>query len=130
MASPIPYDYRKLIVSLRQSGLTYKKIQEKIGYSIGGIKKIWYQYQQEGPAIFSTKYQNCGQSSPYTEDLRTKVNAIRTREQGASFVYSMLGMKYPELQRPHIRTIQRWWEAQGSNRSNGRRSNSEKKTGL
>ena len=130
MASFIPYDLRKLIVSRRQSGVTYESIQVEIGYSISGIRKIWYQYQKEGDSCFKTKYENCGSKSSYCQSVRDAVTIIRTGEQGAPFVYSMLKVKYPNLPRPHLRTIQRWWEKQQVNRPKGRPSESEKKSGL
>jgi len=130
MASFIPYDLRKLIVTRRKSGITYKKIQEEIGYSISGIKKIWYQYQQQGASSYTPKYMNCGRKSDYSQAVHDAISTIRTGEQGAPFVYSMLKLRYPDLPRPHIRTIQRWWERQEINRPKGRPSESEKKIGL
>lgn len=129
MASFIPYDFRKLIVSRRQSGVTYKKIQEEIGYSMSGIKKIWYQYQKEGESCFTPKYKNCGRKSDYPQSVRDAISTIRTGDQGGSFVYSMLKLKYPDLPRPTIRTIQRWWEQEQVNRPKGRPNESEKKSG-
>lgn len=129
MASPIPFDLRKLIVTRRQSGISYKKIQKEIGYSLSGIRNIWYQYQREGVTSLTTNYETCGKKSEYSQAVRDAIAEIRTGDQGASFVYSMLKVKYPDLPRPHIRTIQRWWEAQEENRPNGRPKESEKKIG-
>ena len=130
MGQSIPYDYRKLIVLRRKSGMTYKEIQEEINYSISGIRKIWYQYQKEGEACFTTDYENCGKKSNYPQEVHDAIETIRTGEQGAYFVYSMLKLNYPHLKRPSVRTIQRWWEAQGINRPTGRPAESEKKIGL
>ncbi len=129
MAQFIPYDHRKQIIDKRELGITYQKIHEELGYSISGIKKIWYQYQQEGLSCLCPKYENCGRKSPYSQSVHDAVNTIRNGEQGAAFVYSMLKVKYPDLARPHIRTIQRWWEKQEVNRPKGRPHESEKKTG-
>lgn len=129
MAQFIPYDHRKQIISKRESGITYQKIHQELGYSISGLKKIWYQYQREGVTSFSTKYENCGRKSPYSQEVQDAIAEIRTGEQGAPFVYSMLKVKHPKLDRPHIRTIQRWWEKQEINRPKGRPSKSEKKIG-
>jgi len=130
MVAPIPYDYRKLIVSKRLQGIPYHKIQEEIGYSISGIKKIWYQYQQEGESSYSTKYENCGRKSAYPQAVHDAIDSIRTGEQGASFVYSMLQLKFPHLPCPSIRTIQQWWANQQTNRPKGRPRDLEKKVGL
>jgi len=127
MASFIPYDLRRLIINRRQSGVTYGNIQKEIGYSISGIRKIWYQYQKEGASCLRPKYENCGRKSDYSQSVRDAIKTIRTGDQGASFVYSMLSVRYPDLPRPHIRTIQRWWEQQQTNRPKGRPSESEKK---
>jgi len=130
MAQPIPYDYRKLIVSRRKSGVTYQKISEELNYSISGIKKVWYQYQKEGEACFTSNYESCGRKSVHPQAVHDAIASIRTGEQGASFVYSMLHLKNPELERPHIRTIQRWWENQSTNRPKGQPTKAEKKNGL
>ncbi len=114
----------------RQLGATYKEIQQEIGYSISGIKKIWYQYQEQGDLCLTTKYENCGRKSQYSQCVHDAIAAIRTGDQGASFVYSMLKLKYPDLPRPHMRTIQSWWEQQEVNRPRGRPQESEKKNGL
>lgn len=129
MAQPIPYDHRKLIVIKRKSGMSYKKIVQELGYSISGVKKIWYQYQKEGDTCFTTKYENCGRKSDYSPVVHEAIATIRTGEQGATFVSSMLRLKYPNLKRPHIRTIQRWWKEQSINRPKGRPCEAEKKLG-
>ena len=128
MARFIPYDLRKLIVLRRQSKISYQKIHEELGYSISGIKKIWYQYQKEGEPALRPNYDNCGRKSSYSQTVHDAIAAIRTGEQGAPYVYSMLKLKYPGLKRPHTRTIQRWWEARSVNRPKGRPSEAEKKS--
>ena len=129
MARFIPYDLRKLIVLRRQSKISYQKIHEELGYSISGIKKIWYQYQKEGEPALRPNYDNCGRKSSYSQTVHDAIAAIRTGEQGAPYVYSMLKLKYPGLKRPHTRTIQRWWEARSVNRPKGRPSEAEKNRG-
>lgn len=130
MGRPIPYDDRRLIISRRQNGRSYKSIQSELGYSINGIKKIWYNYQKHGEASLLTSYKNCGRSSLYSLSVHLAISILKTGEQGAPFIYSMLKIKYPNLTRPSIRTIQRWWQEQGISRPKGRPSEQEKKIGL
>lgn len=129
MASPIPYDVRRQIISLRKIGATYPSISKEVGYSLNGVKKIWYQYQKIGEACLETQYQNCGRKSDFPQALHDAIDEIRTGEQGASYVYSMLKVRYPDLKRPSIRTIQTWWEKASTNRPKGRPCESEKKHG-
>lgn len=129
MASPIPYDLRKQIIKLRKSGLTYPSISKEVGYSLSGVKKIWYQYQKIGDTCLETQYNNCGRKSDFDQSVHDAIAEIRTGEQGASYVYSMLKVRYPKMKRPSIRTIQTWWEKSSTNRPKGRPSESEKKRG-
>ena len=87
MASSIPYDYRKLIVSKRQSGLTYTKISADLGYSISGIKKIWYAYQKQGEASFSTNYKNCGRTSPFDKTVHQAIAKGKNRRTRRSLCF-------------------------------------------
>ena len=130
MGKAISYDHRKKIVKDRQSGKTYFEISKELGYSINGVKNIWYDYQKRGDLSFKTSYENCGTDSKYNSKIRGALNKIKTGDQGAPFVYSMLRLKNPELSSPSIRTIQRWWKAENISRPKGRPKNHEKKIGL
>ena len=129
MAGSIPYDDRRLIILRRQNGETYSSIQADLGYSINGIRKIWYNYQQRGEASLLTSYKNCGRCSPYELSVHAAITTLKTGKQGAPYIYSMLKVKYPHLPRPSIRTIQRWLNQMGMNRHKGRPSKREKKIG-
>jgi len=130
MGKPIPYDYRKKIISEHEKGKSFSKIAAALGYSISGVKKIWYTYQREGASSLKPDYSNCGKKSPFTEQTRTKVSDLKTGSQGAGFVYSMFRKKYPNQRAPSIRTIQRWWEDKPTKRLRGRPPEKEKKHGL
>ncbi len=130
MGSPIPYSYRQLIIKRRQSGNTYSQISNEIGYSISGIKKIWYAYQKHGSSSFKTAYKNCGRKSSFDETIKEKIQTIRTGNQGAPYVFSRLHQLYQGQPVPSIRTLQYWWQASDTARKRGRPSNKEKKDGL
>jgi len=130
MGQSIPYDFRKKIIAERQSGKTYSKISEELGYSLSGVKKIWYAYQKEGELSLKPKYFNSGRKSPFDKEVRDSVSAIKTGKQGAPFVYSMFKKKHEGLKAPSIRTLQRWWETSDKKRSRGRPPEKEKKLGL
>lgn len=129
MPKAIPYDFRKQIISLRKEGKTYKDISKEVGYGLSSVKKIWYAYEEEGDACLRTKYKNCGRKREYPQEVLDAITTIRTGDQGANYVYSMLKLKYPDLKRPSVRTIQYWWKAANTNRAKGRPSDNEKKNG-
>jgi len=130
MGKAIPYDYRKKIISEHESGKSFSKIALSLGYSVSGVKKIWYTYKESGGTLLCSDYSNCGRKSPYNDEVRKKISAIKTGSQGAGFVYSMFRQKYPEQPAPSVRTIQRWWAAKETNRLKGRPPEKEKKLGL
>jgi predicted transcriptional regulator len=130
MGKAISYDQRKKIVIDYQSGKTYSEISEELGYSVNGVRNIWYAYQKQGELSFCTSYKNCGTISKYDSPVREAVKKIKTGEQGATFVYSMLKLKNPELNSPSVRTLQRWWKKGNTSRPKGRPKKYEKKIGL
>jgi len=130
MGKAIPYAYRQKIVSRRKSGDSYDDISRDLGYSISGIRKIWYKYQKEGESAFETNYSNCGGLSPYGEDIREKVKSIRDNGQGAYYVNSKFRLKYPDLVAPSTRTLQSWWSKEKTNRARGCPSKDEKRDGV
>jgi len=127
MGSSIPYNYRKLIVAKRKSGKSYTEISQELGYSISGIKKIWYAYQKLGEASYSTNYKNCGRKSPFDKSVKDSITKIRTGQQGAPFVFSKLHKDYPHKRIPSIRTLQSWWQTKKVSCPKGRPSNEKKK---
>ena len=129
MGKAIPYDFRVTIVKRIKQGERFAELAEETGYSLSGIKKIWYAYKREGESAFHTKYCNCGKSSLYDSPVRDAVLEIRDNKQGGTYVRSKLKQQHPHLLIPHERTLQRWWASDGSNRTKGRPTDSEKKVG-
>lgn len=129
MGKAIPYDNRVKIVERMQSGETAEDLSEELGYSVGGIKKIWYNFLKEGPDSFETKYSNCGIKPYYGKEIRGVVKEIRDNKQGGSYVRSKIIQKHPELEVPSERTLQRWWVSERTNRAKGRPVKKEKKDG-
>ena len=122
MGSSIPFEIRKKIVKDRQSGLTYGAIVQKRGYSVSGVKKIWRRYLSAGESGLETDYHRCGRKPVYDAPMQELIHEHRNGEQGAPFIRSVLEEKYPDRRIPHERTIQRLWQAAGTNRPKGRRS--------
>jgi len=127
MGVAIPYDIRRKIVERHESGESYGALSEAFGYSVSGVKKICRRWRLEGDSAFETKYSRRGRPKSFSEEFWKEVDQIRDNDQGASYVYSRLLMRYPAEACPSIRTIQRRWASQGSNRVQGRPSNSKKK---
>lgn len=130
MGKPISYDYRCLIIKKKNQVQTFSSISQELGYSLSGVKKIWYAYQKEGESGLKLKYSNCGRPTIYDETVEKKVNKLRTGDQGASYIHSQYELKYSKEQAPSISTIQRMWQKEKTNRSKGRPTNREKKVGL
>jgi len=127
MGSPISYDHRVKIVERRKSGETYKSIATDFNLSESGVKKIWYAYQKVGETAYEPDYSKCGKKTIYKSDTHELIKEVRDNEQGANYVRSKLLMKYPKRKIPCERTIQRLWLKQGTNRSKGRPTDTEKK---
>jgi transposase len=60
MGQALPLALRQEIVSLRQSGKTYRQISEQLHVGYATSKNIWYTYQQKGEAGLQTRYAHCG----------------------------------------------------------------------
>lgn len=127
MGKPLPYDIRVKIVSRRQQGQPYGEIAESLGCSVGGVKKIWRQYNLQGEAAFQPDYSRCGRPSPYDEVIRDKADRLRDHRQGGEYIHSKLLIACPGEVVPSARTLQRWWVVQGTARGRGRVEEREKK---
>lgn len=129
MPSPLAYDIRRQIIARRQAGERYAVIACAYGCSVSGVKKIWYAWQKDGEAALAPNYSKCGRPKDVSDDIWAAVDDIRDNMQGASYVYSRLLMRFPQDDCPSIRTIQRRWKAQSTNRKKGRPHDAEKKAG-
>lgn len=127
MGKAISYDVRVKIVKRRESGESYKSIAEDFSLSESGVKKIWYRYQQAGEAAYLPDYSHCGRPLVYQQAAYEAVNSVRDNAQGAAYVHSKLVQQQPDKQVPSIRTIQRLWVSQGTQRRKGKPSDREKK---
>lgn len=116
MAKPIPYDYRRQLVTLRKSGKKFKEIVKIIPYSEASLKRLWSRYKKEGEKGLLTRYQNCGIKSPYEETVKERIDSVKDGDQGAPYVRSQLLELYPEMKVPSERTIQYWWKSAGASR--------------
>lgn len=130
MGQPIAYDFRVKIVAMRKRGNTYKAIAKFYNLSESGVKKIWYNYQKNGSSAYHPDYSNCGRPRVYQEDTQELISQVRDNEQGGNYVRSKLCSKYPNRQIPSVRTIQRLWVEQKTNRSKGRSTDRKKKSGV
>ena len=126
MPNPIPYDHRIQIIKQHQKGKALSEIAKDLGYSVGGVRKIWKQYQIRGEQGLLLKYDRCGRLSPFDEEVRELIALVRDGEQGAPYIRSLLLHQYPDRLLPHERTIQRWWKVMGSNRPKTVRHRSRK----
>ena len=129
MGKALSYAVREKIILLRGKGKDFEEISTSLDCSVSGAKKIWYAYKRDGKAALKNNYDNCGRSSPFSQQVREIINEIRDNNQGATYVYSKLVKDYPDLAKPKARTLSRWWKKQETNRQRGRPVSSEKKHG-
>lgn len=120
MGRPIPYDYRVKIIRDHQSGKGVKQIAEDLNYSFEGVRQIWRRYRKEGEKGLQTDLSRCGRKSPFGTDIRQKILEVKTGEQGAPYIRSVLLARYPDVPIPHERTIQQWWKNAGQNQERGK----------
>lgn len=130
MGKALSFAIRQKIIERRQDSQSYEQIATDLGCSISGVKKIWYAYQKKGDQVLYNNYSNCGGHSIYGSSIREQVDLIRDNQQGSAYVYSKFCQKYPKQTPPSRRTLNRWWQKDGSNRQRGRPTLSEKKDGL
>lgn len=113
MGQALPLALRQEIVSLRESGKTYRQISEQLHVGYATSKNIWYSYRKQGEAGLQTRYANCG---------------IKTKRSGANMYRIVLWLKrlhpgwgagririgllsrYDEKLIPSERTMQRWFK--------------------
>ena len=121
MGQAIPYDQRKQIVQLHQSGKSLRAIAESLPYSYDGVCKIWRRFKDKGWEGLEASYRNCGRKPVFGQSIKDLISAEKTGKQGAPYIRSILLEAHPDLRIPHERTIQRWWRKAGINRPRGKR---------
>ena len=118
MGQALPLAMRQEIVSLRQSGKTYRQISEQLQVGYASSKTIWYTYQREGEAGLQTRYAHCG-----IKTKRSRANMYRFvlwlrrlhPSWGADRIRIGLLSRYDEKLIPSQRTMQRWFKEKKSN---------------
>lgn len=129
MGKALSYAVREKIIAQREQGRSFKEISDNLNCSESGAKKIWYSYKEHGSKSLSNNYSNCGRNSTFSSAVHKAIDEIRDNHQGAYYVHSKLLKDYRHLEIPNVRTLNRWWKKQGTNRKRGRPSVSEKKYG-
>ena len=120
MATPIPFDYRKKVIQLHQSGESLESISQRFSLTLRSVQRICSRFEKEGEASFLTKYQQGGCPSPFDQSVRDKIAAVKDGDQGAPYIRSVMMERHPGLKVPHERTIQRYQKASGEGRPAGR----------
>lgn len=130
MGRAISYTKRQKIIERRLRGDIFSTIANDLGVSVPGVKKIWYAYQKKGAAALTTTYNNCGAKTRYPEKVRDLIDQLRDNQQGADYIVSKVEAKYPDIPCPSVRTLQRWWQAEGTSLARGRVATAKKKSGV
>jgi transposase len=113
MGQALPLALRQEIVSLRQSGNTYRQISEQLHIGYATSKNIWYSYQREAEAGLQTKYANCGSKTKRSSAKMYRIVLWLKRLHpgwGAGRIRIGLLSRYDEKLIPSERTMQRWFK--------------------
>ena len=129
MGKAISFTKRQKIVDRRSRGDSFSTIATDFELSIPGVKKIWYAYQKNGATALTTKYSNCGAKGRFSQQVRQRVEQLRDNQQGADYIVSKFEARYPDSPCPSVRTLQRWWQAEGTGLKRGRVAEAKKKNG-
>lgn len=113
MRQALPSALRQEIVSLGQSGKTYRQIREQLHVGYATSKNIWYTYQKQAEAGLQPRYANCG-----SRTKRSAANMYRLvlwlkrlhPSWGAGHMRIGLLSRYDEKLIPSERTMQRWFK--------------------
>lgn len=119
MPRPIPVPIRQVIVERHEGGETLEEIAQDLGMSFWTVRTLWRRYRDQGAAGLRPDYERCGQKGIRSSRkvYRAAVWLKRAHPKwGAGLIRLLIAEKWPELEVPHERTLQRWFRAAGVNR--------------
>ena len=119
---------RAIAVPLRQEMIerhrdrheSLASIAHTLNLSESGVRKLWRQYEAQGEAGLVPRYDRCG--PPETAFSRRVYRGALTLKRrhpawGAGYIRVCIAEKWPEERLPAERTVQRWFQIKGLNRS-------------
>lgn len=123
MPEAIPSFLRKEIVRLCEGGKSVTQVSEILGLGYAGVCKIWREYRQKGESALELGYSRCGRRPQYDQTIKDTIKAaqLANEDLGAPIIRSRLLASGALSCVPHERTMQRWWQSEGSQKSKGRR---------
>ena len=113
MGQALPLAMRQEIISLRQSGKTYRQISEQLHVGYATSKNIWYTYRREGEAGLQTRYANCGPKTKRSGATMCRIVLWLKRlhpSWGAGRIRISLRSRSDAKLIPSERTMQRWFQ--------------------
>ena len=123
MPQAIPVPIREKIVKLKKRGKTIEAIAEQLELSFSTVRQIWRRYRDKGEEGLAINYQCCGRRGIRSPQFVSK-QAIKLRTEhpkwGAGLIRVVMQQKWPDLQIPSERTLQRWFLAQGLSKRKNR----------
>ena len=119
MPKPIPVAIRQVIVERHERGETLGAIAQDLGMSLWTVRSIWRRYRDQGEEGLKPNYDQCGGQGVRSPRLVHRA-AVWLKgahpKWGAGLIRLLIEEKWPELNVPHQRTLQRWFRAAGVNR--------------
>lgn len=124
MAVPIPVPVRQVIVERHERGETLDAIAQEMEMSFWTVRKIWRRYRDKGEAGLRPEYDISAGREIRSPQLAYRAAVWLKRAHpkwGAGLIRLLIVEKWPELEVPHERTLQRWFRAAGVNQRGKRR---------
>jgi transposase len=124
MPKAIPVPIRRRIVERHQQDESLPAIAKDLGLPFETVRGIWRRYRDRGEVGLQPDYDKCGKRGIRSPKLvyRAAIWLKRAHPKwGATLIKLLIEEKWPALETPHARTLQRWFRAAGVDRRHKRR---------
>ena len=124
MPKPVPVAVRQVIVERHEKGETLEAIAAELEMSFWTVRNIWRGYRDRGEAGLRPDYGSCGRKGVRAPRKVYRAALWLKRAHptwGAGLIRVLISERWPGLEVPHERTLQRWFRAAGLNRASRQR---------
>jgi len=113
MRRPIGFHIRLQMVKDCESGISYNQVAQKYNVRFNTVKTLHQRYLTHGQKGIQPHYQNCGKHLPSRDNLTYRSTCWLKRlhqDWGAQFIIIKIKERYPKMELPTARTLQRWFK--------------------
>lgn len=129
MPAAVPVPLREAIIDSHQGGESLGAIATRLELSYWTVRKLWRRYRTGGKAGLKPAYARCGSRRARRTDkvYRAAIWLKRGHPQwGGGLIRVVIEAKWPTVQVPSVRTVQRWFREAGV----ARRARHHKRAGV